>query len=72
MQSYITLYLIEGENISLHLTGVYRDHLVIEGGQWKIRSREATMDTPGAACQPTAMLPECRLVVRAQCAGVRT
>ena len=46
VQSYITLYLIDGEEEALHLTGVYRDHVVIEDGRWKIRTREAVMDVP--------------------------
>jgi hypothetical protein len=43
-QSYITLYLIEDGDLELHLTGVYRDRVVLEDGKWLIRSREATMD----------------------------
>lgn len=46
MQSYITLYLIENEQITLHLTGVYRDTVVLEDGEWLIQTREATMDVP--------------------------
>jgi hypothetical protein len=46
VQSYITLYLIDGEQEELHLTGVYRDHVVIEDGRWKIRTRESIMDAP--------------------------
>lgn len=46
VQSYITLYLIRGEQLELHLIGVYRDTVVLEGGEWKILTREATMDTP--------------------------
>jgi 3-phenylpropionate/cinnamic acid dioxygenase small subunit len=46
VQSYITLYLIRDDKLELHLIGVYRDHLVIEDGEWKIKSREATMDVP--------------------------
>ena len=30
----------------LNLTGIYRDHVVKENGEWKIRSRDATMDAP--------------------------
>jgi hypothetical protein len=51
-QSYITLYLIRDGELHLHLTGVYRDRVVLEDGAWKIRSREATMDVeynPGDA-----------------------
>jgi 3-phenylpropionate/cinnamic acid dioxygenase small subunit len=44
VQSYITLYLIHEGQLQLHLTGVYRDRVVIEDGQWRIRSRQATMD----------------------------
>lgn len=44
VQSYITLYLIRDEKLELHLTGVYRDTVVVEDGEWKIRSRQATMD----------------------------
>lgn len=46
VQSYITLYLIKGEQLELHLIGVYRDRVVLEDGQWRILTREATMDTP--------------------------
>jgi hypothetical protein len=46
VQSYITLYLIKGEQLELHLIGVYRDTVVLEDGEWKILTREATMDTP--------------------------
>jgi hypothetical protein len=46
VQSYITLYLIRGDELELHLIGVYRDHVVFEDGAWRIKSREATMDTP--------------------------
>ena len=46
MQSYITLYLIRDDKLELHLIGVYRDHVVLEDGAWKIRTREATMDVP--------------------------
>jgi len=46
VQSYITLYLIEGEQLSLHLIGVYRDHVIKEDGEWKILGREAEMDVP--------------------------
>ena len=46
VQSYITLYLIRGEQLELHLTGVYRDTVVLEDGAWKILSRDAEMDTP--------------------------
>lgn len=52
VQSYITLYLIDEGQLELHLTGVYRDRVVLEEGEWKIRSREATMDVeynPGDA-----------------------
>ena len=46
MQSYVTLYLIDGDHEEFHLTGVYRDHVVLEDGGWKIRTREAEMDVP--------------------------
>jgi len=46
VQSYITLYLIKGEQLELHLIGVYRDRVVKEDGEWRILTREATMDTP--------------------------
>lgn len=46
VQSYITLYLIRDQKLELHLTGVYRDHVVVEDGQWRIRSRDAVMDVP--------------------------
>lgn len=52
VQSYITLYLIRDGKLELHLTGVYRDRVVMEDGRWRIRSREATMDVeynPGDA-----------------------
>lgn len=46
VQSYITLYLIRDDQLELHLTGVYRDRVVVEEGNWKILSREATIDVP--------------------------
>lgn len=46
VQSYVTLYLIEGDKLELHLTGVYRDRVVLEDGAWKIASRDAVMDVP--------------------------
>lgn len=46
VQSYITLYLIKGEKLELHLIGVYRDQVVKEDGAWRIKTRDATMDTP--------------------------
>lgn len=46
VQSYITLYLIRDEKLSLHLTGIYRDHVVLEEGEWKIKERDATIDVP--------------------------
>jgi 3-phenylpropionate/cinnamic acid dioxygenase small subunit len=47
VQSYITLYLIrDDEHLELHLIGVYRDRVVVEDGEWKLKTREATMDVP--------------------------
>lgn len=46
VQSYITLYLIRDEKLELHLIGTYRDHVVVEDGQWRIRGRDAVMDVP--------------------------
>ena len=46
VQSYITLYLIRGDTLELHLTGVYKDHVIVEDGEWRILGREATMDVP--------------------------
>jgi uncharacterized protein (TIGR02246 family) len=46
VQSYVTLYLVDGENLETHLTGVYRDRVVNEDGEWKIRHRDAVMDVP--------------------------
>jgi carbon monoxide dehydrogenase subunit G len=46
VQSYITLYLIQDDKLELHLTGVYRDTLVIEDGEWRIQTRDATIDVP--------------------------
>jgi 3-phenylpropionate/cinnamic acid dioxygenase small subunit len=46
VQSYITLYLIRDDKLELHLIGVYRDHLIVEDGEWKIKGRDAIMDTP--------------------------
>jgi hypothetical protein len=46
VQSYITLYLIRDDKLELHLIGVYRDHLIVEDGEWKIKSRDAIMDVP--------------------------
>ncbi len=52
VQSYITLYLIKEGKLETHLTGVYRDTVIREDGEWRILSREATMDVeynPGDA-----------------------
>jgi len=46
VQSYITLYLIRDDTLELHLIGVYRDRVIIEDGEWKILTRDATMDVP--------------------------
>jgi 3-phenylpropionate/cinnamic acid dioxygenase small subunit len=46
VQSYITLYLIRDDKLELHLIGVYKDHVVLEDGAWRIKTREATMDVP--------------------------
>jgi hypothetical protein len=46
VQCYITLYLIRDDKLELHLIGVYKDHVVMEDGAWRIRTREATMDVP--------------------------
>jgi 3-phenylpropionate/cinnamic acid dioxygenase small subunit len=46
VQSYVTLYLIDGDKLECHLTGVYRDRVVVEDGQWKIQHRDAAMDVP--------------------------
>lgn len=46
VQSYVTLYLIDGDKLETHLTGVYRDTVVLEDGEWKIKAREAAMDVP--------------------------
>lgn len=64
VQSYITLFLVKEGRLETHLTGVYRDTVVREDGQWRIRSREATMDVeynpgdtspaPAATYQSTA------------------
>jgi 3-phenylpropionate/cinnamic acid dioxygenase small subunit len=44
VNSYITLYLIHEEQLSLHLTGVYRDTVVREDGAWKIQGRDVVLD----------------------------
>ncbi len=46
VQSYITLYLIRDDTLELHLIGVYKDHVIVEDGEWRILGREATMDVP--------------------------
>ena len=46
VQSYITLYLVRGDSVELHLTGIYRDRVVMEDGQWKMRRRDSVMDVP--------------------------
>ena len=46
VHSYITLYLIKDEGRpKLDITGSYRDHVVRESGQWKIKQRHAVMDS---------------------------
>jgi hypothetical protein len=44
LRSYITLYMIENDVISLHLTCMYRDTIVLEDGAWRIRARDAQPD----------------------------
>ena len=45
MQSYVTLYLIKDEGeLETHLIGVYVDHVVREGGEWKLHHRDAETD----------------------------
>src|SRR3954471_12630282 len=44
VQSVITLYLIKDDTVELNLTGIYRDHVVKEDGDWKLLTRDATMD----------------------------
>src|SRR5688572_13461026 len=34
VQSVITLYLIDGDKESFHLTGIYRDRVIKEDGEW--------------------------------------
>lgn len=46
VQSYITLYLVHDDQLSLHLTGTYRDTLVREDGAWRIQGREVVLDVP--------------------------
>lgn len=46
MQSYITLYLVRDDRVELHLTGIYRDRVVVEDGAWKLRRRDSVMDVP--------------------------
>lgn len=46
VQSYITLYLIEDEQLTVHLSGIYRDTVVREDGAWKIQGREVVLDVP--------------------------
>lgn len=46
VKSYITLYLVHDEELSLHLTGVYTDTAVREDGAWKIQGREVVLDVP--------------------------
>jgi SnoaL-like domain len=46
VQAYETFYLIRGEELELHLTGIYRVRVAIEDGVWKIRHIEAAFDVP--------------------------
>ena len=39
-------FVIDGDKLECHLTGVYRDRVVIQDGQWKIQHRDAAMDVP--------------------------
>ena len=55
LRSYITLYMIEKDTISLHLTCMYRDTLVFEDGAWRIRARDAQ---PDVSYKPTDVNPE--------------
>jgi hypothetical protein len=54
VQSVITLYLVQDEQVHLHLTGIYRDHVIKEDGEWKLLTRDATMD---AAYNPGDIKP---------------
>ena len=55
LRSYITLYMIENDQISLHLTCMYRDTVVFEDGAWRIRARDAQ---PDVTYRPTDVKPE--------------
>jgi hypothetical protein len=44
--AYETFYLIKGDKLELHLTGVYQIRVVIEAGAWKIKNMAATFDVP--------------------------
>jgi hypothetical protein len=46
VQTYITLYIIRGDSVELHLTGIYRDRVIVEDGAWKLRRRDSVMDVP--------------------------
>ncbi len=46
VQHYLTLYIIRGKTVELHLTGVYRDTVVLEDGEWKIFARTTILDAP--------------------------
>ncbi len=45
-QYYLTLYLIKDDEVHLHLTGMYRERVVLEDGEWKLLGREVTRDVP--------------------------
>ena len=46
VNSYITLFLIENEGRpKLEITGRYRDHVVRDKGEWRIKERHAVMDS---------------------------
>ena len=46
VQAYETFYLIRGEQLELHLTGIYRARVVLEDNEWKIYSIEGSFDVP--------------------------
>ena len=46
VQAYETFYLIKGEEVTLHLTGIYRVHAVLEEGRWLVQGLESAFDVP--------------------------
>jgi uncharacterized protein (TIGR02246 family) len=46
IRSYVTVLSADGEALQPTASGVYEDHAVADGGQWRIKVRRGIFDTP--------------------------